>query len=501
MGRSFFLGALTGAIGLVAIIGIGVMIILSRGPGVLASDAPSLAAAEYTGLYTPERMERGRTRIALEDPRVIQRFVTGGIFGNKASRVAGLHMFSRDEAVIADVRAKTEREEAAPGVWLVRFPIMNAVFVETDAGVVVIDTGIPGAGPVMLEHIREVTDAPIAAIFITHGHVDHVGGLWAFEAAGEMPARVIGHENLPARLARYEALSGSLGKYMSQPPEEVLYSVQNGPLPNELFSDRLDVEIGGEAFVLQHHRGETDDQFYVSVPGRGVVVVSDYYQPFVPNLGNGKRVERFGADWIVALREMAGLGAEVLLPMHGPQVVGAEQITADLTLMADAIEHIAQETRAGLNAGLRKDEVVDAINWPDRFADDPRLDNYYVTPRDVAKMFIKQWTGWWDDQPAHWSPATLEAQSRRIVALAGGVEPFLAEARTVAESDIVMASHMADWAFYAMPDDTAVQDFAIDIYRTRLLDPAVPEQEALAYYDHIALIRALQLEGDGQAGE
>ena len=111
-------------------------------------------------------------------------------------------------------------------------------------------------------------------------------------------------------------------------------------------------------------------------------------------------------------------------------------------------------------------------------------------------MFVKQWTGWWDDQPAHWTPATLEAQARQIVALAGGIDAFLAEAKDVAQTDIVMASHLSDWAFFAEPNNRAAQDFAIEVYKNRLLDPAVPEQEALAYYDHIALVRALQLEAD-----
>ena len=141
-----------------------------------------------------------------------------------------------------------------------------------------------------------------------------------------------------------------------------------------------------------------------------------------------------------------------------------------------------------------RDEAVTSITWPDRFANDPRLDTYYVSPQDVGKMFLKKWTGWWDDQPAHWTPATLEAQSKQIVILAGGMEAFLDEAGAVAKSDIVMASHLADWAFFAEPENKMVQDFAIDIYKTRLLDPAVPEQEALVYFDHIALIRSLQLE-------
>lgn len=495
MSRSFFLGALSGALGLIAVAAIVVLVFLSRGPSTSTADAASLGPAQYVGLYTPERIEAGRVRIALEDPRVIQRFLTGGIFGNKASQIAGLHMFSRAEDVQADIRAKTERVEVAPGTWLVRFPIVNAAFFETSEGVVVVDTGMAAAGPVLIEHIREVTDAPIAAIIITHGHVDHLTGLWAFEAAGEAPARIIGHENIAPRIERYGELRGSIAKYMSQPFEEVPSGLDALALPNETFSDRLEIEIGGETFILQHRPGETDDQLFVWVPSRKTVVTADYYQAFVPNLGNGKRVQRFGADWIGALREMADLEPDVMLPMHGPEVVGVAEIRSQLIDTADALDHIETQTRDGLNAGLRKDEVIANITWPQRFADNPHLENDYVSPQDVAKMYLKQWTGWWDDQPAHWSPATLEAQSRHIVQLAGGMESFLESGRRVLDSDIVLASHMADWAFFADPASREAQDFAVEVYRTRLIDPAVPEQEALTYFDHIALIRGLQLEG------
>ena len=384
-----------------------------------------------------------------------------------------------------------------------RFPIVNAAFFETEDGVVVTDTGMAGAGPVLLEHIREVTDKPITDIIITHGHVDHFTGLWALKEAYP-DAFVIGHEKIVDRLARYGELRGSIAKYMSQPYAELPDGIDALPLPDVTLADIdqwLALDEGNhdnieQDFKIVPHRGETDDQAYVWIPDRKILVAADYYQGFLPNLGNGKRVQRYGTEWIAALREMADLGAEIMMPMHGTPIFGVDEVRSALTAHADALEHIETEVKAGLNAGLRKDEVVASITWPDRFANDPRLDTYYVSPQDVGKMFIKQWTGWWDDQPAHWTPATLEAQSRQIVAMAGGMDAFLDEARAVATSDIVMASHLSDWAFFAEPDNKAAQDFAIEIYKKRLLDPAVPEQEALAYYDHIALIRALQIEAD-----
>ena len=164
MSRSFVLGAFTGAFGLIAIAGLALALFLARGTGAGVAEAPSAGAAQFTGLYTPERITAGRTRIALEDPRIIQRFLTGGIFGNKASQLAGLHMFSRDEAVTEDIRSKTEMVNVAPGSYLVRFPIVNAAFIETGTGVVVIDTGMAAAGPVLVEQIRSVTDKPVEAV-------------------------------------------------------------------------------------------------------------------------------------------------------------------------------------------------------------------------------------------------------------------------------------------------------------------------------------------------
>ena len=129
-------------------------------------------------------------------------------------------MFGRTEDAIEDVRKRSRVVEVAPRSYLIRLPIVNAVFFDTDEGVVLVDTGMGPAGPAVLEAIRSVTDAPIHTIIYTHGHVDHAYGSWAIMEAGETP-QIIAHEALKGRFERYIRLRGSLARYMSQPVDQL----------------------------------------------------------------------------------------------------------------------------------------------------------------------------------------------------------------------------------------------------------------------------------------
>jgi len=90
--------------------------------------------------------------------------------------------------------------------------------------------------------------------------------------------------------------------------------------PDETFTDRLTIEVGGETFELFHDRGETDDATWVWSPGRRILFAGDMFIWASPNCGNPQKVQRFVREWADALDTMRALGAEVLLPGHGPPI-------------------------------------------------------------------------------------------------------------------------------------------------------------------------------------
>ena len=91
----------------------------------------------------------------------------------------------------------------------------NTGVLVTDAGVVVVDTKLPGYGQDILAKIKTVTDKPVTLIINTHAHADHTGSNVDFPATAE----IVMHENAkpyvkvqPKRTYR-DTLSLTIGKY------------------------------------------------------------------------------------------------------------------------------------------------------------------------------------------------------------------------------------------------------------------------------------------------
>lgn len=453
----------------------------------VASEASTRAA-----LWLASQSDRvdARASLFVEFPEILPAIERGGAFGGTFSRAIATDIFNASEEGIADARKLSRIEAAAPRTWIIYLPLVNVVVFETDDGLVLVDAGMAAAGPAIRELIGSVTDSPIHTIIYTHCHVDHAYGTWALMADNPV---IVSQADLPACFDRYIELPGSLAKYMGQPVESLPASRDDLVYPTQIFRGEMTLTVGGEDFILRARPGETDDQLYVWVPSRRALATADYYQGFLPNTGNGKRVQRYPEEWAGALREMASENAELLLPAHGEALTDPELIQENLTVLAEALEWVIAHTKTELNKGIRQDLVYRSLNVPDYLLTHPTLKQQYVSWEDISKMVMRRYVGWWDDIPSHWTSASFDEQAAAITELAGGVEALDARARELIETDIVMASHMADWAWFGNPGDPVAQRLLIDVYAHRIVNTESNTQEILAWLEAMTQARRLQL--------
>ena len=189
----------------------------------------------------------------------------------------------------------------------------------------------------------------------------------------------------------------------------------------------------------------------------------------MPNCGNPQKVQRYAKDWAVALRAMADLGAETLLPGHGLPILGVDRVRESLESTAELLEVLHDDTLRMMNAGARLDEIIHTVRAPQSLLDKPYLRPIYDEPEFVVRNVWRYYGGWHDGNPAHLKPAPDTAVAAEIAALAGGPAKLAARARELAAAgDLRLAGHLAEWAAAAAPEDADAQRARADVFETRV---------------------------------
>ena len=328
----------------------------------------------------------------------------------------------------------------------------NVTALDTSEGLVLIDTGSFLTGIMVHQQLRSWSQRPLHTAIFTHGHVDHVFGVQHFERdpiqAAHGPARVVAHEAVAARFERYKMTAGyntAINARQFRLPG-IAWPTQFRA-PDLTYRDRLALEIGGEALELNHARGETDDHTWVWVPGRRLLCTGDLFIWAVPNCGNPQKVQRYPLEWAAALRRMEALGAETLLPGHGPPIFGSDRVRQALGDTAELLESICAQTLEMMNAGAALIDILHAVEAPAALLDKPYLRPIYDEPQFIVRNLWRLYGGWYEGNPAHLTPAHDRAIAAEIAALAGGAEALIARAEALAEAgDLPLACHLAQLA-------------------------------------------------------
>jgi alkyl sulfatase BDS1-like metallo-beta-lactamase superfamily hydrolase len=329
---------------------------------------------------------------------------------------------------------------------------------ETEDGLVLFDSGSFATAQIVHETLRGWSDSRLNTVVFTHGHVDHVFGLplWESEASerGWEPPRVVAHENVPPRFDRYKLTAGYNAAINRRQfgVDDLTWPVDYR-YPDTTYRDRLELEVGGERFELHHAKGETDDYTWAWISGRSTICCGDLFIWAVPNAGNPQKVQRYPREWSQALRAMAALDADTLLPGHGLPVVGAGRVREALENSAALLESLVEQTLALMNEGAPLDEILHGVRPPDELVELPYLRPVYDEPEFVVRNVWRLYGGWHDGNPANLKPAPAAELAAELATLAGGGERLAERALELAEAgSLRLAGHLAELAALASPE-------------------------------------------------
>jgi len=379
-------------------------------------------------------------------------------------------MTAQKKRDVSELFAETtsgDLKQVAEGIYVLP-GFGNCTIVFGEDGIAVVDPGLFANGPRVVTEMRKLSDAPVRLVVYTHGHYDHAFGTPAIleDAAerGHKAPSIVGHVNVAKRFARYQKTAGHLAEtysaqFASWTRAGVLGGGDGGDVvrkalyfpPTLEYEDRIALSLGDLTLHCRHGLGETDDHTWVWIPERKTIVGGDFIVSSMPNAGAPFRVQRYVVEWAEALEEMAGLEPDAVISGHGGTFRG-DDAQAMLLTTARALRWLEDEVVQRLNAGQWYEEIVQAVGLPDDLARSPYLQSLYGCPTFAVHSILRRYSGWYNGNPSTLFPSSQAAIASEVVALAGGPEPLIERAQTLAaeghKDALQRALHLLDFVIF-----------------------------------------------------
>ncbi len=407
---------------------------------------------------------------------------------------------------------RREVVKVADGVYVaIGYGIANAIMLVGDDGLIIVDTmETEQSAAEVLAEFRRISDKSVKALVYTHSHPDHIGGASVF-AGGNPDVAVYAQRDVVRNMEKTSIelqtaiTRRSLRMYGSRLPIEEMVNVGVGPdlamhddstismlRPTREFDDRLEDTVAGVHFELVHAPGETEDQLFVWLPERRILLAGDNIYKAFPNLytirGTSYRDPRQWADAIDAMR---ALRPEILVPSHTRPLHGEALIYSTLTDYRDAIRYIHDQTLRYINLGLTPDEIAARIRLPAHLASSPYLQELYGKPSWSARNIYAGNLGWFNGDPATLQPLPPREQAERLARLAGGIDALAQQVEDAeAAGDHQWTLELSSAALRLQADHAGVRQARIAALR------ALGEREANPNARHWYLMSARELAGE-----
>jgi len=434
-----------------------------------------------------------------------------GCGSNKTKQVVSDKITSPKDLENHTQEFKKEIIKVTDGVYVaIGYGLANSILIEGKDSVVIVDVleSMQAAAEVQ-KAFAKISAKPVKALIYTHYHPDHVYGAQAFVGKGNKVA-VYAHETTPRYLDEIATVTREIhqirslrmfGVFLDQKAlvnagiGEHLHIDEGATLglirPTHLFAKTLSVNLAGVSFELIHAPGETDDQIFVWLPEKKVMLCGDNYYKTFPNLYTirGTRY-RDPMQWVNSLDIIRQKMPEFLVPSHTRPLLGKEKIYQTITDYRDAIQYIHDQTVRGMNKGFTPDELVTMVKLPKHLAEKPYLQEFYGTVAWSVRNVFNGYIGFFDGNPSTLLPLAPKEKAARMAKLAGGEKQLLQQCQqAVSQKDWQWALELTDYLMRLDVNNNTYKDLRIQALT------ALGEQQSNPNARHYYLTHVLELKG------
>lgn len=195
----------------------------------------------------------------------------------------------------------------------------NAGIVIGDNGLLVVDTLTSAKeAEIFLKDIRKISQKPIRYVVNTHYHLDHAFGNCVFADKG---AAIIAHAACRQRVQQTQGQALEVAKTYGM--DDAALAGTHIVVPDMAFEKSLELDLGNRIVRLLHggQSSHTGGSILVSIPDQKTVFAGDIlFTDFHPFLAEGDI-----PGWFKVLDDLLALGAEKIIPGHGP-LSGAKDV-------------------------------------------------------------------------------------------------------------------------------------------------------------------------------
>jgi len=231
----------------------------------------------------------------------------------------------------------------------------NVGLIHTPNGMILIDTTSSPAEIRALFEVEGISLDEVRLVINTHSHSDHTWGNQLFSSP--ILAHRTCQQQMETALSSYwspAALQSNLTDLEKADPRKAdnFRHTLNGlqiKLPDKVFEDRFEGELGGVRYVVIHLDGHTPDCSIVWLPEKKLLYASDL-------IFQGRYPYIFDSDvltWIEALNRLLEFKAEVIIPGHGVRCGGAE-----IVVLREYLQHTWELTGEHVRMGHPVKEIL-----------------------------------------------------------------------------------------------------------------------------------------------